>query len=83
MPYVNQERRGELDLVVISMARADICANGDLNYVLHKFALRHVPLNYNSIKNYIGELEETIAEIRRKILAPYEEIKEKENGKIT
>ncbi len=82
MPYVKQERRPELDFVVDSMARADIKADGDLNYVLFKYCKRMVPKNYNSVKNFIGELNETIAEIRRRILSPYEDEKIKENGDV-
>jgi len=82
MPYVKQERRTALNKVVDAMIQADISYDGDLNYILFKFCKYNIPLSYNSIKNYIGELEESIAEIRRKILAPYEETKEKENGPI-
>jgi len=82
MPYVKQDRRQELDFVVDSMARADISADGDLNYVLFKYCRKYIPKNYNSLKNYCGELNECITEIRRKILAPYEDLKEKENGSI-
>jgi hypothetical protein len=64
------------------MTEAGVKADGDLNYILFRFAKYHVPLSYNSIKNYVGELEETIVEIRRKILAPYEELKAKENGDV-
>lgn len=82
MPYVRKERRPELDFVVDSMARADINADGDLNYVLFKYCKKFVKPSYNNYKNFIGELNECATEIRRKILAPYEEIKEKENGSI-
>jgi hypothetical protein len=37
---------------------------------------------YNNYKNYIGELQETVAEIRRRLLAPYEDIKIQENGDV-
>jgi hypothetical protein len=82
MPYVRQERRQELNFVVDSMKRADICADGDLNYVLFKFCKDTVKPGYNNYKNYIGELEETIAEIRRRFLAPYEDKKIEENGDV-
>jgi hypothetical protein len=82
MPYVKQERRSDLNKVVVAMTEAGVKADGDLNYILYRFCKYHIPLNYNSVKNYLGELEESIAEIRRKILAPYEETKEKENGSV-
>jgi hypothetical protein len=82
MPYVRKERRPELDFVVDSMARADINADGDLNYVLFKYCKKFVKPSYNNYKNFIGELNETIAEIRRRMLAPYEDEKIKENGDV-
>jgi hypothetical protein len=82
MPYVKQERRIELNFVVESMRRADIMADGDLNYVLFKFCKEAIKPSYNNYKNFCAELNEAAEEIRRKMLAPYEEIKEKENGSI-
>ena len=82
MPYVKQERRPELDLVIDKMESAGVKADGDLNYILFKYCKYNIPLNYNSIKNYIGELNETVAEIRRRLLAPYEDTKIEENGDV-
>lgn len=82
MPYVKQEKRPELDKIVSWMCAAGIKADGDLNYILFKFCKYYIPKDYNSIKNFNGELEEAVAEIRRKILAPYEEKKKDENGPI-
>jgi hypothetical protein len=82
MPYVTMKRRNELNKIIELMEERDIKADGDLNYVLFAYAKYSIPASYNNYKNYIGELNETIAEIRRKILSPYEEIKEKENGPI-
>lgn len=82
MPYVKQERRVELNFVVESMRRADIVANGDLNYVLFKFCRDVIKPSYNNYKNYLGELNEAAEEIRRRMLAPYEDEKIKENSDI-
>jgi len=82
MPYIKQEDRAKMDKVVEAMVEAGIQANGDLNYILFKYCKYHIPRNYNSIKNFNGELAETATEIRRKILARYEDIKESENGMI-
>lgn len=82
MPYVKQERRKELDKIVKLMIKQDIKADGDLNYILFKYCKASKPPSYNNFKNYIGELNECVAEIRRKFLAPYEDEKEKENGPI-
>jgi len=82
IPYIKQERRKQLDLIVSEMWAAHVEANGDLNYILYAFCKRCVPVSYNSLKNYCGELEECAAEIRRTITGPYEDKKKDENGRI-
>ena len=82
MPYIKRDERPRCDLVVQRMAESEVKANGDLNYILFKFCKENIEPSYNNYKNYIGELEETINEIRRRILAPYEDMKIKENGDV-
>lgn len=82
MPYIKPGKRLVMDQVVKIMFDAGIEANGDLNYILFRYAKYHIPQNYNSIKNFLGELNEAAEEIRRRILAPYEEEKMKENGDV-
>jgi hypothetical protein len=82
MPYIKQEKRPSLDIIVEEMIDKGLNKpDGNLNYVLFKLA-HFVAPSYNNYKNYIGELNECIAEIRRKLLAPYEDAKERENGAI-
>ena len=81
MPYIKQDRRIDLDDLVDALAE-NLSYNGDLNYVLYALCKRFVPPSYNNYKNYIGELEECVVEIRRRILGPYEDIKIKENGDV-
>ena len=82
MPYIPKWRREILDPIVNMMADKVVGGDGDLNYVLFKFAKYHVPHNYNSIKNYCAELNECANEIRRRILAPYEDERKNEHGEI-
>jgi len=82
MPYIKKEQRASKDKIVTVMVEENIQANGDLNYVLFKYCKYHIPESYNNYKNYCGELSECVAEIRRKLLAKYEEKKEKENGGV-
>jgi hypothetical protein len=82
MPYVLQERRPKLDQIVILMQTAEVKADGDLNYILFKYFLNNITKNYNSIKNYCGELVECAEEIRRRILSEYEDQKRTENGEV-
>ena len=82
MPYVKPARRPALDKVVDALLAADVCADGDLNYILFKYARQILP-SYAALKNYRAELRETADEIGRRILAPYEDRKIIENGDVT
>ena len=82
MPYIKPVKRPEFDPIVELMKELNVKADGDLNYILFKFCKYHVKPSYGNYKNYIGELNETAAEIRREILAPYEDKKKEKNGKI-
>jgi hypothetical protein len=82
VPYITKERREEVDAVIDAMVRTGIKADGDLNYILFCYCKHFMPKSYNELKSYIGELEECVAEIRRRILAPYEDMKIKENGDV-
>jgi hypothetical protein len=83
MPYIaDKGRRKALDVIVREMEYAGVKADGDLNYILYKFAKYHVGHSYNDLKNFRGELEETRAEIKRRILEPLEDKKIEENGDI-
>jgi len=81
MPYVKQWKRPNLDRVVFEMQAAGIKADGDLNYILFKFA-RTLEPSYNNLKNYRAELRETADEIGRRLLAPYEDTKIIDNGDV-
>jgi hypothetical protein len=80
MPYIKQEDRPVMDVVVNSMIAQNVKANGDLNYVLFTFCKHYIPKSYNSYKNFCGELRQCATEIERRILAPYEDVKIEENG---
>lgn len=82
MPYVKPERRPALDNVVKALEVARVIANGDLNYVLYAYCVRHVRPGYNDYKNFCGELRQCATEIERRILAPYEDTKRAENGDV-
>ena len=82
MPYVKQERRGALNKVVVAMSEAEVKADGDLNYILFRFCKYHVKPSYNNYKNFCGEIHQAATEIERRLLAPYEDEKIKENGDV-
>ena len=82
MPYIKQDRRDELEEILWLMKKKNIQADGDLNYLLYAFCVRYTHESYNNYKNFIGELNECAAEIRRRLLAPYEDQKILDNGDI-
>ena len=82
MPFVKQEKRPELDKIYDAMCEANIVADGDLNYVLYKYAKHELRFSYNNLKNFIAELRECGAQIRSDFLVPYERIKKQENGDV-
>ena len=82
MPYIKQEDRFYMDVVVKSMISNDVQPNGKLNYVLYKLCKDTVFPGYNNYKNYIAELRQCATEIERRILAPYEDLKIQENGDV-
>ncbi|KKL95561.1 hypothetical protein LCGC14_1853370 [marine sediment metagenome] len=96
-----------VESILKNMDKVDVKPNGDINYILFKYAKYHIKPSYNNYKAFIGyihkatnktilgyqlrldnwedyidEYREAAAEIRRKILAPYEDKKERENGPI-
>jgi len=83
MPYIKKEKRESLDPMIASLnEKFDLLGvTGNLNYVLYNIAKYHCA-SYASYAAFIGELEAAKLEIYRKLIAPYEELKEKENGSI-
>jgi hypothetical protein len=71
-----------MDQIVREMEYQGVMANGDLNYILYKYCKYHIPISYNSLKNYCGELRQCATEIERRILGPYEDTKIDENGDV-
>lgn len=82
MPYIKPVLRPAANKIVEMMIRHDIRPDGQLNYVLYKFCKDTVEPSYNNYKNFLGELNECAEEIRRTILAPYEDEKKSENGDV-
>ena len=83
MPFIeSKKRRKELDKVVSAMAKAEVKADGDLNYILYRYCKYIISKSYNSYKNFLGELHECECQCRNDFLVPYEEKKRKENGDV-
>ena len=91
MPYIKenyrkqfeegiQELKTKIDLIHdIDKASKD----GLLNFIITKLLLEVYPEeNYHTYNEIIGMLECCKLEFYRKMAAPYEEVKERENGKV-
>ncbi len=92
MPYIKQELRNELDSIIDQFAKkvkeihAENPANtrdGLLNYSLTRlFNQVYANARYHDLNELIGMLECCKLEYYRKYAAPYEDLKEKENGAV-
>ena len=84
MPYIDKATRYLLDKELLNLY-STITEPGDLNYVfthlIHKY-IKWTRRDYCQLSAMIGTLECAKLELYRKIVAPYEDQKEVENGKI-
>lgn len=84
MPYIKKEDRPAIDFAVTALAKV-ARTDGELNYALTTLLDTYAEtegrcyMTYNSI---IGILECVKLEYYRKRIAPYEETKEKLNGRV-
>lgn len=96
MPYIKQEDRQKFTLKsseIPSNSGIDlidylgdlISSAGDMNYVVSKLCKKYIENEgecYQKYNDLMGALEGIKLELYRKNISPYEDIKEKENGKI-
>ena len=78
MPYIDAESRRKLE-------RESPSTPGELNYAITCVVvsyLRRRGLSYTTINDIVGALEGAKAEFNRRIAAPYEDRKIKENGDV-
>jgi len=81
MPYIeNKFTRAILNEAVkqYGMLLKD---KGNLNYFLHKLA-KETCWSYEDYKNLEGKCQQALREIYRRLVAPYEDKKIKENGDV-
>jgi hypothetical protein len=79
MPYITQKERKDLE------NGKPIETAGQLNYTITTIILEYLVRNgkqYQTINDIIGALEGAKAEFQRRVVAPYEDIKIKENGDV-
>ena len=89
MPYIVREKHKILDPAIQNLVESfrelndDRNFAGNLNYVITRlFYLLNPAPNYQRFNDMIGALECCKLELYRKKTAPYEDIKERENGPV-
>jgi hypothetical protein len=87
LPYIKPENRIKYDtvlkeLVSILKTLPPEEVDGELNYVVTKLLKGVYPLRYYHINKAIGVLECAKLEFYRRVAAPYEDIKIKENDDV-
>lgn len=76
------ESRGvALDIIVLGMDLKGIKADGDLNYILYKYCKYNIESD-ELICNFCDVLRATAKHVEKELLAPYEDMKIKENGDV-
>ena len=81
MPYIKQEAREVFENVVLP----GVTTAGELNYFITKLCQHYIAdhdLNYQTLNDITGALENCKLEFYRRLTAPYEDTKIKENGDV-
>ena len=83
MPYIDNETRDEIDPLVEQL-REVLSSMGDLNYTITRLCDAYLTtdegIRYARLNDLIGALECAKLELYRRVAAPYEDKKAKENG---
>lgn len=93
MPYIPQNKRGELQDIINSFKKvltqkrkeSTWISVGEMNYLISSLCKEYVEnrgLGYPEINNLVGVLECVKLELYRQVAVPYENRKLKENGKV-
>lgn len=85
MPYIKEKRRSEI-LIMGNIDISKIENSGELNFsfykIINEYFNKEGKGNYQAINDIMGALEGAKLEFLRRVVAPYEEIKIKENGDV-
>lgn len=87
MPYIKIEARGKYEealkeIIGILKAQPVESIDGDLNYIITRILKESYPLRYFNLNRAVGVLECCKLEFYRRVAAPYEDTKIKENGDV-
>ena len=83
MPYLQERDRGIID-GALNRFLSDIgrLNAGGLNYIVTRLLTHNEPSTYQEYNDLIGALECCKLELYRRAVAPYEDVKIKENGDV-
>lgn len=83
MPYIDKSNRKYFDSKIYDLS-LEIYTAGDLNYCISSLCAIKLDgnLSYAKINEMIGVLECAKQELYRRVAAPYEDIKCKQNGDV-
>ncbi len=87
MPYIKQNDRPQIDKLIKPVveylkSRPVEAQDGDLNYLVTKIVKKVYPKKYFHYNRAIGVLTAIKDEFYRRVVAPYENEKIKENGDV-
>ena len=85
MPYIEQGRRSIFNKRLEGLMDSNFIEKGDLTYYVYKLGLDYIKQkgeNYQNISDAIAALNDAAAELRRRVLNPYEDLKINENSDI-
>lgn len=85
MPYIKQERRDAIFSLSTTDYDSELRTSGELNYFLTVTINDYIQnngLSYSTINDILGALEGAKLEFYRRVVAPYENSKIKENGDV-
>lgn len=85
MPYIKQEGRVYLDNILSELQKSPPTSPGEINYLISNILVAYIKqegLSYQTLNDIIGALECAKMEFNRRIVAPYENKKIKENGDL-
>ena len=81
MPYITKDKRASIDNLVTFRAQDA----GELNYAITKLVNEYLEgrgKRYETINSAVGALECAKLELYRRVAAPYENLKIRENGDV-
>ncbi len=82
MPSIPRSERVRFDKHIDALIREGLCG-GSLNYIITRLLISHcTPASYPAIEQCMGVLACASAEFYRRVAAPYEDKKRKQNGDV-